>query len=364
MEQLKKTPLFQDHEQLKALLAPFGGWEMPIQYSGGIIAEHRWCREQSALFDICHMGEFLYEGDLEGGGLEGVFTFSVKSIPVGRSRYGFLLNEGGGVIDDLIVFRLAQEKVMIVVNAATIANDFRVISSRLAGTANFRDISDATAKLDLQGPEARAVLTRFFGDDLGTLPYFAFRETSLLGVEAIVSRTGYTGELGYELFLPAGKVQELWELLLSDPRVKPAGLGARDLLRLEVGYSLYGSDINEVTSPLEAGLPSFVNFNKEFVGKEVLLGQREAGVSRVKVAFKVDSRRSPRHDYDIYFQEEKIGSVTSGAFSPMLGCGIGIGFVPPSRAVVGSHLTIRHERVSMEATICDLPFYRDGSVRG
>ena len=364
MEQLKKTPLFQDHEQLKALLAPFGGWEMPIQYSGGIIAEHRWCREQSALFDICHMGEFLYEGDLEVGGLEGVFTFSVKSIPVGRSRYGFLLNEAGGVIDDLIVFRLAQEKVMIVVNAATITNDFRVISSRLAGTAIFRDISDATAKLDLQGPEARAVLTRFFGDDLGALPYFAFRETSLLGVEAIVSRTGYTGELGYELFLPAGKVRELWALLLSDPRVRPAGLGARDLLRLEVGYSLYGSDINEVTTPLEAGLPSFVNFNKEFVGKEALLGQREAGAPRVKVAFKVDSRRSPRHGYDIYFQEEKIGIVTSGAFSPMLGCGIGIGFVPPCRAAVGSHLSIRHDRVSMEATICDLPFYRDGSVRG
>jgi aminomethyltransferase len=363
MEQLKRTPLFAEHERLEALLAPFGGWEMPIQYPTGIIAEHRWCREQAALFDICHMGEFLYEGDLESGGLEGVFTFSVKSIPVGRSRYGFLLNENGGVIDDLIVFRLAQDKVMVVVNAATISNDFQVISSRLTGTAGFSDISDATAKLDLQGPQARAVLTRFFGDDPGAIPYFTFTECTLLGVKALVSRTGYTGELGYEIFLPAGKVEELWNLFLSDERVKPAGLGARDLLRLEVGYSLYGSDIDEVTSPLEAGLSSFVNFNKEFIGKEKLLKQREEGTERGKIAFKVNSRRSPRHGYDIYSGGEKVGVVTSGAFSPMLGCGIGIGFVPPDLTAPGSSITICHEKVSMEATICTLPFYRDGSLR-
>ena len=363
MEQLKKTPLFQEHQQLKALMAPFGGWEMPIQYAGGIIAEHRWCREEAALFDICHMGEFLYEGDFEAGGLEGVFTFSVKSIPVGRSRYGFLLNESGGVIDDLIVFRLGLEKAMVVVNAATIANDFSVISSRLTGIASFTDISDVTAKLDLQGPHARAVLTRFFGDELGDIPYFTFRESSILGVTAIISRTGYTGELGYELFLPGDKGRELWELLLSDERVRPVGLGARDLLRLEVGYSLYGSDIDQATTPLEAGLNSFVNFAKEFQGKGALLKQQQEGVPRIKVAFKVASRRSPRHGYDIFSREEKVGIVTSGAFSPMLSSGIGIGFVPPAMAAIGSSLTIRHEKVCMEATICELPFYRDGSLR-
>jgi aminomethyltransferase len=363
MEPLRKTPLFQEHERLKALIAPFGGWEMPIQYLTGIIAEHRWCREAAALFDICHMGEFLYEGDLDEGGLEGVFTFSVKSIPVGRSRYGFLLNESGGVIDDLIVFRLAQEKVMVVVNAATITNDFNVISSRLTGTASFTDISDTTAKLDLQGPHARAVLTRFFGEDPGAIPYFTFKESTLLGVQAIVSRTGYTGELGYEIFLPAHKVKELWELLLTDERVTPAGLGARDLLRLEVGYSLYGSDIDEVTTPLEAGLSTFVNFNKEFVGKDALSVQRQQGVARIKVAFRVDSRRSPRHHYDIFSQGEKVGTVTSGAFSPMLGCGIGLGFVTPALAALGTPLTVRHDKISMDATVCELPFYRDGSLR-
>jgi len=344
-------------------MAPFGGWEMPIQYPTGIIAEHRCCREQAALFDICHMGEFLYEGDLEAGGLERVFTFSLNSIPVGRSRYGFLLNENGGVIDDLIVFRLAADKAMIVVNAATIANDFSVISSRLTGRAAFTNISDETAKLDLQGPQSRAVLTKFFGEELGRRPYFTFTETTLLGVTAIVSRTGYTGELGYEIFLPAHKVQELWSLLLTDDRVRPAGLGARDLLRLEVGYSLYGNDIDEATTPLEAGLSSFVNFNKEFIGKGALLKQREAGLSRVKIAFKVSSRRSPRHHYDILYAGEKVGVVTSGAFSPMLGCGVGIGFVRPDVALIGSPLTIQHEKLSMEATVCDLPFYRDGSLR-
>ena len=363
MEQLNKTPLFQKHLDLMALMAPFGGWEMPIQYPTGIIAEHRWCREQAALFDICHMGEFLYEGDLEAGGLEGVFTFSVRSIPVGRSRYGFLLNEGGGVIDDLIVFRLAEERAMVVVNAATIANDFQVISSRLTGSASFTDISRYTAKLDLQGPQARQVLAKLCGNELGTLPYFTFRETTLLGDRAVVSRTGYTGELGYEIFLPADKVQELWDLLLTDVRVRPAGLGARDLLRLEVGYSLYGSDIDEVTTPLEAGLSSFVNVSKGFVGREALLKQREAGLPRVKVAFRVGSRRAPRHGYDILSGGEKVGTVTSGAFSPMLGCGIGLGFVTPEVAAVGSPLTVRHDKVSMEAVVCELPFYRDGSLR-
>ena len=361
MEELKNTPLVDEHIRLKALMAPFGGWNMPIQYEG-ILAEHRWCREQVALFDICHMGEFLYRGDIEAGGLEDVFTFSVKSIPVGRSRYGFLLNERGGVIDDLIVFRLAEDEAMVVVNAATIDNDFAVIGSRLRG-GEFRNVSAETGKLDLQGPLSRQVLTEKFGPEIGRIPYFKFIRTEILGVPAIVSRTGYTGELGYEIFLPAGKVKELWDLLLADARVKPAGLGARDVLRLEVGYSLYGSDIDETTTPLEAGLDPFVNFDKEFVGKEALLRQKKDGLTRLKAAFLVGSRRSPRHHYEICFEGETVGAVTSGVFSPMLGCGIGIGFVKPEMAVIGVPLTIRHEKVTMDATVCELPFYQGGSLR-
>ena len=360
-EQLQATPVCSRHRALNALMAPFGGWDMPIQYEG-IIAEHNWCRSRASLFDICHMGEFIFQGDFESGGLEDVFTFSVKTIPLGRSRYGFLLNEQGGIIDDLIAFRIAGDKVMIVVNAATAPKDFAAIKGRLKGGL-FTDITAATGKLDLQGPLSRAVMVAFFGEEVAAIPYFKFITMNILGVEAIVSRTGYTGELGYEIFIPAEKVCGLWDLLLTDERVKPAGLGARDVLRLEVGYSLYGSDVDEETNPLEAGLDGFVNFEKCFVGKEALLRVKEQGVTRKKIAFEVAGRRSPRHHYDICSAGEVVGNVTSGVFSPILGRGVGIGFVTPELTAIGTPLTISHERVSMEATVCELPFFKDGSVR-
>ncbi len=363
MESLKHTPLAARHRAMGALMAPFGGWEMPIQYEG-ILAEHRGCREKAALFDICHMGEFLYEGDITAGGLEDVFTFSVATIPVGRSRYGFLLNDHGGIVDDLIVFRIADDKAMVVVNAATAPNDFAVIGSRLTGAARFEDISARTGKLDLQGPMSRDVLVSLLGPGIAPLPYFRFVETEVLGARAIVSRTGYTGELGYEIFLPAEIVGELWDTLLSFPSVNAAGLGARDLLRLEVGYSLYGNDLDETITPIEAGLEAFVNFEKRFVGKEALLAQKAKGPSRSKVAFKVGSRRSPRHHYEIWAADSRVGTVTSGAFSPMLGCGIGIGLVEPSFAGPDTLLSIRHEKVAMDATACPMPFYASRSLRG
>lgn len=360
-EQTRITPVNSRHRDLKALMAPFGGWDMPIQYEG-IIAEHAWCRRKAALFDICHMGEFIFEGDFAAGGLEDVFTFSVKTIPVGRSRYGFLLNETGGIIDDLIVFRLSDDKVMIVVNAATADNDFAVISGRLKG-GRFTNITDVTGKLDIQGPLSRDVMADAFGGQVAAIPYFKFITMNILGVEAIVSRTGYTGELGYEIFISADRVCELWDLLLQDERVKPAGLGARDVLRLEVGYSLYGSDIDEQTTPLEAGLSSFVNFDKEFIGRGALLRQRAEGVKRQKIAFQVSNRRSPRHHYEICSGDQMRGTVTSGVFSPMLGCGIGIGFATAGEYPAGSQLTIQHERISMDAAVCELPFYSGGSLR-
>ena len=267
------------------------------------------------------------------------------------------------MIDDLIVFRLAEDEVMIVVNGATISNDFAVIGSRLKQGVQFSDVSAQTAKLDLQGPLSREILVGLFGAEIGSIPFFKFIRTSVLGVDAIVSRTGYTGELGYEIFLPAHKVVELWEFLLKDPRVAPAGLGSRDLLRLEVGYSLYGSDLDEETTPLAAGLASFVNLDNEFVGKKALLEERQAGFDRVKIAFRVNSRRAPRHHYEIFSQGEQVGSVTSGAFSPMLSCGIGLGFVKPAAAALGSQLVIKHDRVEMEAVVVELPFFSGGSLR-
>ncbi len=360
-ETLQSTPLNQYHRALGALMAPFGGWDMPIQYEG-IIAEHRWCREQAALFDICHMGEFLFTGDFVAGGLEDLFTFPVTAIPIGRSKYGFLLNEQGGIIDDLIVFRLADDQAMIVVNAATAPHDFSVMQSRLKG-GQFRDITAETAKLDLQGPRSREVLVDLLGGWVAEIPYFRFVQQSVLGAPAIVSRTGYTGELGYEIFLPAEKVGELWEKLLADDRVKPAGLGARDVLRMEVGYSLYGSDIDSTTTPLEADLAAFVNLNKQFVGKTALLQQNEQPLGRIKIAFRVSSRRTPRHGFCIFDGERKIGEVTSGVFSPMLACGIGLGYVEPGCATLGTSLIIKQDRAVMEATVCNLPFYDQGSLR-
>jgi len=361
MDGMKSTPLISEHESLKALIAPFGGWNMPIQYEG-IIAEHRWCRAKAALFDICHMGEFHFQGDFTTSGLEEIFTFSVTGIPLGRCRYGFLLNKRGGIIDDLIVFRLGENEVMIVTNASTIDKDRAAIAERLKG-GELRDISAVTGKLDLQGPLSRDILVKAFGPEIAAIPYFKSTRMRLLGVEAIVSRTGYTGELGYEIFLPSDKVKELWQLLLADERVKPAGLGARDLLRLEMGYSLYGNDIDEETTPLEAGLPAFVNFNKEFVGRDALLKQQREGLNRVRTAFRMTSRRSPRHHYEIWREGAQSGIVTSGGFSPMLGCGIGLGLVRPEAALTGAPLTIRRENVSMEAFVCDLPFYKGGSLR-
>jgi len=360
-EILQVTPLNHHHRALGALMAPFGGWDMPIQYEG-ILAEHRWCREQAALFDICHMGEFYFKGDIVTSGLEDLFTFSVTAIPAGRSKYGFLLNEQAGIIDDLIVFRIADDEVMMVVNAATAPHDFSVIQSRLKG-GQFTDSTAATAKLDLQGPRSREVLADLLGSWVTEIPYFCFVRQTVAGTSAIVSRTGYTGELGYEIFLPADKVAELWEQLLADKRVKPAGLGARDVLRLEVGYSLYGHDIDAITTPLEADLAAFVRFDKQFVGKEALLKQKAQALRRIKVAFKIASRRAPRHGYGIFDGDTRIGEVTSGVFSPMLACGVGLGYVEPGYAALGTALAIKQDRTVMEATVSSLPFYDKGSLR-
>jgi aminomethyltransferase len=362
MEDLKKTPLFHEHERLGAQMAPFGGWLMPIQY-GGILAEHRWCRESAALFDTSHMGELHFSGDFVDCGMESMFTFRVGTIGIGRCRYGFLLNPDGGVVDDLTVYRLSEGEALIVVNAGPADKDFSVIREALAGRGLLENATAGTGKLDLQGPRSRDVLAVLAGPEIGEIPFFGFRRLKIQGMDALVSRTGYTGELGYEIYLEADRLPELWQRLLEDDRVRPAGLGARDLLRLEMGYSLYGNDLDESTTPLEAGLERFVDFSREFIGREALLSQRDHGPSRLKAAFRVSSRRTPRHGYRIFHEGEPVGEVTSGAFSPMLGCGIGLGYVMPHAAGCGTMLEIRHESVVMDASVVELPFYHGGSLR-
>jgi len=362
MDSLKITPLMGEHTRLAARLSPFGGWLMPLQYDG-ILAEHRWCRESAALFDTCHMGQFLFQGNIATAGFERLFSFRLDTIPVGRCRYGFLLNEQGGIVDDLTVYRLADDQLMVVVNAGPEEKDFATIQAGLQSCSHFSDGTGHSGKLDIQGPLSREVLVRFFGAEVEKISFFGFRKMDILGDEAIVSRTGYTGELGYEIYCRNDRIVELWQLLLEDGRVRPAGLGARDLLRLEMGYSLYGNDLDEKTTPLEAGLEKFVDFSRDFVGREALLRQQAEGLRRVKVAFRVASRRSPRHGYGIFRQGEPVGTVTSGAFSPMLGCGIGMGYVLPEVAALGTSLQVGQEGLSLEATVVELPFYRDGSLR-
>ncbi|MDD5746001.1 MAG: glycine cleavage system aminomethyltransferase GcvT, partial [Candidatus Omnitrophica bacterium] len=270
--EIKTTPLFASHQQLGARIAPFGGWSMPIQYSG-ILAEHEWTRSGCSVFDICHMGEFLIQGDLSTSNLDYIVTVDVGAMAAHTCRYGFMLNKGGGVIDDIIVYKISGDSCMLVVNAATTEADEVHLRTYLSPTVKFENISAKTGKLDLQGPRSREVLMDIVGPDISRLAYYTFDYFNVCGERNIISRTGYTGELGYELYCSADKVNELWTRLLQDKRVKPAGLGARDTLRLEVGYPLYGQDMDSRISPLEAGFESFVDFNKNFLGKDVLMKQ-------------------------------------------------------------------------------------------
>jgi aminomethyltransferase len=237
------------------------------------------------------------------------------------------------------------------------------MKSFLNSSAEFRNISLETAKLDLQGPLSRDALSAVTGGKTGTLKYYSFNKFGIAGDKALISRTGYTGELGYEIYINSGKADELWGLLLSDQRVKPAGLGARDILRIEAGYSLYGHDIGEWTDPVEAGLESFVDYTKDFMGKKALLKRKESGVGKRKISFRTNTRRSPRQGYDITFEGAPVGNVTSGIFSPSLSVGIGLGYVRAEYSKIGEKLLIKHENIEIEAEITGLPFYKNGTLR-
>lgn len=361
-ETLLKTPLYDSHVALKAKMVPFGGWDMPVQYEG-ILAEYEATRKRCALFDICHMGEFRVIGDVEQTGLDHVVTQSLKDLPIKSSRYGFLLNDKGGTIDDLIIFREDKEKWFIVVNASTTPNDARHIKAHLKDPKCFQDLSSVTGKLDLQGPTSRDVLKKFV-PDISRLEYFCFDYFDLLGEKVLISRTGYTGELGYEIFYPADKVKNLWNELLNTKEVMPAGLGARDCLRLEMGYSLYGHELKEDISPLEAGLSKFVDFNKEFIGKKALIEQKNHGIKRKLIGFVSESRRSPRSDQRIFNKNNQdIGSVTSGSFSPALSKGIGLGLVLAEHGTLNQKIFFGDEKNKNPAIITSKAFVKNTTIK-
>ncbi|MEW5758518.1 MAG: glycine cleavage system aminomethyltransferase GcvT [Candidatus Omnitrophota bacterium] len=362
IDNLKQTPLASEHKRLGAKMASFGGWLMPIQYEG-IIAEHNWTRTQASVFDICHMGEFIFEDDPLGCGLDKVLPLSFDKMPLNSCRYTLMLNERGGIMDDLIIYKIRQDKFMIVVNAATGDKDFTHIKRHLYKEKNFVNISGETGKLDIQGPKSKDVMKKIVGAQIEKLKYYTFDYFELLGEKCIISRTGYTGELGYEIYISMDKVTELWNIFLADSDIKPAGLGARDTLRIEMGYPLYGQDMDESINPIEAGLENFITSDNGFIG-EGALEKAKDDFSRRRIFFTCNSRRTPRHNYKIYsLDNQQIGIVTSGSFSPSLGVGLGIGFAKNSFTKSETKIILKDTNVEIAARIVDRPFYKNGSLK-
>jgi aminomethyltransferase len=355
VENLSTTPLTERHQSLGAKIVPFAGFAMPVQYTS-ILAEHAHTRTRASIFDICHMGEFTAQGPGAAKALNRCVTQDVESLGVGKCRYGFLLNDAGGVIDDLIVYRQEQDRFMIVVNASRIAPDFARLRALLPEEILLEDISAQTAKIDLQGPASCEVLSRLAPGDWTALKYFNFVWTTFENLPLLVSRTGYTGELGYEFFLPAYKAAALWDRLLADADVKPAGLGARDTLRLEMGYPLYGQDLDEEHSPTEAGYGGLLK-------TEPFMGCAGAGLVRERlIALAIPGRRSARHHDPVLCEGVQVGRVTSGSFSPSLGHGIALAYVAMADAEK-TDFTVRAAKTELAATRTELPFYKEGTAR-
>ncbi len=357
MSSLLKTPLYGWHNAHGAKMAAFAGWEMPIQYAG-IIAEHQQTRSSASIFDICHMGEFLLEGRDACTALSRIVTHNLATLAPGKCRYGFLLNRQGGILDDLIVYCLEQDRYMLVVNGACRASDFTWIQDALPAHVRLTDISDATAKIDLQGPKSIEVIEQAFEKNFRELGYFSFQHVSTHGQRVLVSRTGYTGELGYELYLPAVIALTLWEMLLQDTKVAPAGLGARDTLRLEAGLPLYGQDLDHLHTPTEAGYDMMLRSEAEYIGKN------NAGTVReCLLALTIPGRRSARPgDMVMLADGTAAGVVTSGSYAPSLGYAIAFAYIKKELAQQTSYL-IQGSRTTFTATKTDLPFYKNGTAR-
>lgn len=356
---LHNTPLVQEHIALGAKMVGFGGWNMPLQYES-ILSEWDYNRKQSSIFDCSHMGEFLIKGDAKASGLDNIVTQTIVDMPVSTCRYGAMLNEEGGIIDDLIVYRKAPEEWMIVVNASNIEKNARHFRTHLNSNAQFEDISFKTAKLDLQGPLSREILKNL-APGIEKLAYYAFGHFQISGIPCLISRTGYTGELGFEIYCPWEKSKEIWQKILNDARVKPTGLGVRDVLRVEVCYSLYGHELDESISPLEAALNKFLDGNKDFLGRRAL---NEKTLTRSIGFISSLSRKSPRAGNKIFDAHgQQIGLITSGTFSPGLQAGIGIGFMNLPHRQVGDTIFFGDEKSKAEAKIAKRPFYKGGSLK-
>ena len=363
MSALRRTPLYQIHVQLGARIVEFAGYEMPVQYDS-IKAEHAAVREQVGLFDVSHMGQIHFSGPQAIAALERLVTCPVASLRPGRVRYGCLCNEEGGVVDDVTVYRIAEDELFLCVNAANIEKDHRWILKHAPDTAGVQNRSDATALLALQGPAAAPLLSRLVEADISRLRRFQFQIAKLAGHETTLSRTGYTGSDGFELYLAAPAAEAVWNALCEAGQpfgLTPAGLGARDTLRLEAALPLYGHELDETTSPLEARLDRFVKLDAGgFIGAEAIRRRLQRGHERLLVGFILEGRGVARAGYAISCDGEEVGIVTSGAPSPTLGKSIGLGYVPPALAAIGSRFDVVVRGKAIEARVTQTPFVRAG----
>ncbi len=363
--ELRTTPLHEEHVRLNARLVPFGGFAMPVQYPTGIRAEHEAVRDAAGLFDVSHMGEFSVTGPQALDLVSYVTTNDPARLKIGQAQYSAMCREDGGIVDDLVVYRMGEGEYRLVVNAANIDKDWAHIR-RFAGDfeAELQDESDGIALLALQGPLARDVLAPLTGADLDRIGFYHFTQGEVAGVTAVISRTGYTGEDGFELYVGVGEGPAVWRALLEgEIAVTPAGLGARDTLRLEMGYALYGNDIDEGTTPLEARLGWLVRLDKgEFVGRRALERQKEEGVERRLGGIRLTERGFPRPGHEVVFDGQVVGPVRSGTVSLTLGYGIATAYLPRA-AEPGSPVRIVIRDREVQGEVARTPFYTEGSLR-
>jgi aminomethyltransferase len=353
---LRRTPLYEEHVALGAKMVPFAGYEMPIQYEG-IVAEHRAVRSSAGLFDLSHMGEFVLQGRGAGAFADHIVSSDIAGLGVGQARYGLLTNEGGTIVDDVIVYRTAETEYLIVVNAANIAKDRAHVLKHLAPDVVFDDRSTETALIAIQGPKAASILAAKASAKVDELAPFGVERTDVGGQPATVARTGYTGEDGFEVFVPNASAAAVWHALLGAGAAKPIGLGARDTLRLEARFSLYGNDIDETTDPIEAGLGWTCKLDKDFVGREVIAAKKEAGPRR-RLAGLVVAGGVARHGHEVTSHGEVVGVVTSGTYGPTVEKNIALAYVPTALSKVGTELGVRIRGKDVPATVVKTPFYR------
>jgi len=361
---MKKTPLYDRHLASGAKIIDFGGWAMPVQYTS-VIEEHQATRMKAGLFDICHMGEIEVKGPQAFDLLQWVVSRNIKGQAIGQIKLSAITNEQGGIIDDVTVYKLEDDRYMLVTNAGTKDKDFKWITQQkdAKGFSDVQvtDLSDQMGKLDIQGPLSQKILQDVTADDLALLRYYHAVNTKIMGFPALVSRSGYTGEDGFEIYAESQKMGEIWDILLeigAASGLKPAGLGARDTLRLEAGMMLYGNDMDEKITPLEVVYGWITNLEKDFIGSAALKRLKENGLSRKLVGFQMEERGIARHGYKVFKEEKEIGEVTSGTFTPTLQKAIGLAVVPIPYSEPGTEIFIQIRDHQTKAQVVGLPFYK------